>query len=100
MYERKILLGFIRTHILHHAVKDGSIYGVEMMEELRHHGYKISPGTLYPILHGMERQGALKSTKINVKGKMRKLYAATEKGREALENMKDFIRELSEEVLG
>lgn len=100
MYERKILLGFIRAHIIHHAVKDGSIYGVEMMEELRSHGYRISPGTLYPILHEMEAQGALSSSDLNVNGKIRKIYTATDKGKDALINMKDFIRELSEEVLG
>ncbi|MFO8050496.1 MAG: PadR family transcriptional regulator [Thermoplasmatota archaeon] len=99
MYQRKIFLGFIRAHILHHAIKDGSIYGVEMMEELKRHGYEISPGTLYPILHELEDQGVLRSTDVNVKGKIRKVYEATEKGERELEKMKRYIRELSEEVL-
>jgi DNA-binding PadR family transcriptional regulator len=28
-----------------------------MIEELARHGYKISPGTLYPMLHALERKG-------------------------------------------
>jgi DNA-binding PadR family transcriptional regulator len=99
MYERKVLLGFIRAHILHHAVNDEGIYGVEMMEELRSHGYSISPGTLYPILHEMEEDGALYSREVNVKGRIRKIYTATEKGNLALEKLKQYISELSREVL-
>ena len=100
MYERKVMLGFIRTHILHHAVKDGGIYGVEMMEELRSHGYSISPGTLYPIFHEMKKDGALSCSEINVNGKIRKVYNATSRGEQVLEKLKLFITELSEEVLG
>ncbi|MGA1794034.1 MAG: PadR family transcriptional regulator [Thermoplasmatota archaeon] len=99
MYERKVFLGFIRAHILHHAVNDGGIYGVEMMEELRRHGYEISPGTLYPILHEMERDRVLTSESVNVGGKVRKVYTSTPGGRRALKKLKLFIRELSEEVL-
>ncbi|MFW3145891.1 MAG: PadR family transcriptional regulator [Thermoplasmatota archaeon] len=98
MYERKILLGFIRAHILHHAVKDGSIYGAEMMVELKRHGYDISPGTLYPILHEMEDGGLLESETMTVKGKVRKLYRPTAEGERSLEKMKEFIKELAEEV--
>ena len=100
MYERKVFLGFIRAHILHHAVVDGGIYGVEMMEELKHHGYDISPGTLYPILHEMEKDGALAREDINVNGKVRKVYRATDLGVETLEKMKEFIKELFHEVIG
>jgi DNA-binding PadR family transcriptional regulator len=99
MYERKVFLGFIRAHILHHAVKDGGIYGVEMMEELKRHGYEISPGTLYPILHEMENDGVLSRENQTVDGKIRKIYRATRKGEETLDKLKVFIRELSEEVL-
>ena len=99
MYERKVFLGFIRAHILHHAVNDGGIYGVEMMEELRGHGYEISPGTLYPILHEMEDDGVLTSSSVNVGGKVRKVYTPTPEGRTALKKLRSFIKELSEEVL-
>ncbi len=98
MYERKILLGFIRVHILHHAKKEG-IYGAWMIKELKNHGYKISPGTLYPILHQMKNQKILKQHKKNVDGKIRKIYKTTKKGEKTLDGLKKFIEELSSEVI-
>jgi DNA-binding PadR family transcriptional regulator len=98
MYERKILLSFIRIHILHHASDSEGIYGVWMMEELKRHGYKMSPGTLYPILHDMEQNGMLQKKLVNVGGRIRKVYRTTAKGRRTLEKLKDFVEELSEEV--
>ncbi|MGA1821390.1 MAG: PadR family transcriptional regulator [Thermoplasmatota archaeon] len=100
MYERKVLMGFIRAHILHHAVSEDGIYGAWMMDELREHGYEISPGTLYPILHEMERDGVLGSRRINVGGKIRKVYRATDEGIVVLKRLKKFISELSREVIG
>ena len=55
-----LLTGFIRLHILHHAAEQ-EIYGQWMIDELAHHGYRLSPGTLYPMLHAMERNGYLTS---------------------------------------
>ncbi len=54
--------GLIRLHILHHAV-EGPIFGLEMAEELARHGYRISLGTLYPLLHGLEKKGYLRSAR-------------------------------------
>jgi DNA-binding PadR family transcriptional regulator len=99
MYEKKILLGFIRVHILHHAAEKDGIYGVWMIRELERHGYSISPGTLYPILHEMEAKGLLKVKKVNVKGKIRKVYIATKKGTVTLERLRSYISELSGEVV-
>jgi DNA-binding PadR family transcriptional regulator len=33
------------------------LYGLSMIEELARHGYRLSAGTLYPILHGLEKKG-------------------------------------------
>jgi len=96
--DRKFFLGFIRIHILYHASKT-KIYGLEMIEELRRHGYKISPGTLYPILHTLEKEKLLKSEKENIGGKIRKYYKTTELGTRILEEAKGKIRELVREVL-
>jgi DNA-binding PadR family transcriptional regulator len=97
--ERKIFLGFVRLHILHHAAQD-EVFGMELMEELGSHGYSLSPGTLYPILHHMEDGGYLNSRKEVVGGKTRKYYSATSAGRSMLEGAKDRLRELSDEILG
>jgi DNA-binding PadR family transcriptional regulator len=100
MYERKVLMGFIRAHILHHAIQESGIYGTWMMDELREHGYEISPGTLYPILHEMEKDGVMKSERINVGGRIRKIYRATDEGEVVLGRLRKFISELSDEVVG
>lgn len=95
---RDTFLGFVRVHLLYHASK-GRIYGVEMMEELAEHGYQLSPGTLYPILHGLEKAGHLTSEQEAVGGKVRKYYRITPIGRQVLEQLRERIRELTEEVL-
>jgi len=59
---RDFFLGFIRLHILFHASVQ-PVFGLNMIRELETHGYHLSPGTLYPILHGLERDGFLESTK-------------------------------------
>jgi hypothetical protein len=52
---RDFFLGFVKIPILYHVAKD-PIYGAELAEELAHHGHDLSPGTLYPTLHPLERQ--------------------------------------------
>ena len=65
---RQLYSGLIRLHILHHATKEG-IFGLGMIEELARHGYKLSPGTLYPVLHGLEQDGLLRSEKHTLLGR-------------------------------
>lgn len=94
---RRLFLGFIQIHILHHA-KQEAIYGAWIVEELQHHGYQISAGTLYPILHEMEQQGLLiKHDKI-VNGKIRKYYRTTPQGMKVLEESKEKVKELLYEI--
>lgn len=88
----------IRLHILHHAV-EGELYGHWMIEELRRHGYRMSPGTLYPMLHALERKGYLKSKTQGPGRRARRLYRATKKGREALTVAKGRLRELFGELI-
>ncbi len=96
---RETFLGFIRVHLLHHAAED-RIYGIEMIDELRRHGYDVSPGTIYPILHAMENAGYLASAQEVVDGKTRRYYDITDAGRVVLEGLKENVRELTHEVLG
>ncbi len=98
LLDRKLFLGFIRIHILYHASK-GEIYGVWMMKELERHGYSLSPGTLYPVLHEMERDGLLQSRKVVVGGKVRRVYKITMEGLKALEMAKEKVKELFGEVM-
>ncbi len=94
---RKLFLGFIQIHILHHAKKE-PIYGSFMIEELKNHGYNISPGTLYPIFHNLEKSGHLTMNTQNHKGKIRKYYSITQKGEETLFEAKLKIKELTGEI--
>jgi DNA-binding PadR family transcriptional regulator len=98
MQHQELLSGFIRLHILHHAA-EGEIYGQWIIEELARHGYKLSPGTLYPMLHAMERNGYLRSREKRTGSRARRLYRATAKGRAALEMAKEKLRELVGEVV-
>ena len=78
---------------------EGAIYGQWIIEELARHGYKLSPGTLYPMLHAMQQRGYLTMREERAGRSVRKLYRATSLGREALELAKEKIRELVGEVI-
>ncbi|SPJ24252.1 PadR family transcriptional regulator [Palleronia abyssalis] len=97
MEHQELLSGFIRPHVLHHAA-EGNLYGNWMIEELAHHGYRISPGTLYPMLHAMERKGYLTSRVERAGRSQRRIYRATPYGMEALTMAREKIRELFHEV--
>jgi DNA-binding PadR family transcriptional regulator len=92
-----VLAGFIRLHVLHHAA-EGEIYGQWMIDELGRHGYRLSAGTLYPMLHAMERRGYLVSRKEREGRAVRRLYAITPLGLEALTIARRQVRELVREV--
>jgi DNA-binding PadR family transcriptional regulator len=89
--------GLIRIHVLYHASKE-ELYGLWIIEELRRHGYNLSPGTLYPILHKMEKEGYLKSRKALVNGKIRRLYKTTLDGDDLLKEAKIKVNELFGEM--
>ncbi|GHO64621.1 PadR family transcriptional regulator [Ktedonobacter sp. SOSP1-52] len=95
---RDFFLGFIKIHVLHHAAQE-PIYGVAMIAELARHGYNLSPGTLYPLLHSLTEQGYLTRTERIVDGRIRKYYIITDEGRVALHEAKRKIAELVQEVL-
>jgi PadR family transcriptional regulator PadR len=95
---RDVFLGFVRVHVLHHAAKE-RIFGLEMMDELKRHGYEISAGTLYPLLHALEEGGMLTSSQEVVEGKVRRYYRSTTAGDALLAESREKIRELVEEVL-
>ncbi len=91
---RKLFLGFIQIHILRHANRE-PFFGAWLIEHLKEHGYKISPGTLYPLLHKMENDGLI-TKEIEVKnGHQRKLYSITKLGKEVLDEANLKINELT-----
>jgi DNA-binding PadR family transcriptional regulator len=92
----------MRLHVLHHAAKE-PIFGLGMIEELGRHGYKVSPGMFYPLLHSMEKRGLLRSRQGDRRND-RRVYRATPEGRKALaiakHRVQELFSELFEDVLG
>jgi DNA-binding PadR family transcriptional regulator len=85
--DRDLYSGMIRLHVLHHAERR-TIFGAGMSEELARHGYKINPGTMYPILHGLEKRGYLQSREERSGKSLRRVYRITVSGRRALNGAK------------
>jgi len=94
---RDLLLGFVRIHVLYHASRE-PIFGVGITAELERHGYKLSPGTLYPLLHNLEAAEFLIREDQIVGGKIRKYYRITPLGKRALEEARSKVVDLVNEV--
>ena len=92
---REFLLGFWKIHILHHA--EQGVYGQWMLEELREHGYHISPGTLYPILSRMARRGWLRAAEPK-RPTAARIYRLTPRGHEVLDRIRIALDELYGEM--
>src|SRR5579885_1601928 len=97
--DRDLYSGLIRLHILHHAAEE-PIFGLGMSEELARHGYRISPGTLYPLLHSLEKKGYLRSSEKRRGKSLRRVYRATPQGRKALATARERVKELFGELIG
>ncbi|MCP5059724.1 MAG: PadR family transcriptional regulator [bacterium] len=95
--DRDLYSGLIRLHILHHASLE-PIFGLGIIEELSRHGYRLSPGTIYPLLHGLERRGLLRSAQQRSGRSSRRTYRATARGRRALREASEKVRELFGEL--
>ena len=96
-HKRELFDGLIRLHVLLHAAHE-PIFGLAMMQELEHHGYRVGPGTLYPLMHGLERAGLLRSSMQRMEGRRRRLYKITPAGKRALEKAREKVDELHDEL--
>ncbi len=96
--DRDLYSGLIRLHVLHHAAQE-PIFGLGMIDELARHGYRISPGSLYPLLHGLEKKGYLRPRAQRKGRSLRRVYRATPLGRKALAAAKSKVRELFGELI-
>ena len=97
MGNRDVMSGFIRLHVLHQA-SVGPVFGIGIIDKLAFHGYVLSPGTLYPILHGLEKDGFLSSHIEVVVKKRRRIYTITHEGQKSLVLSKVRLWELFKEV--
>ena len=94
---KNLYVGLIRLHILHHAAQE-PVFGLGMIQELARHGYRLSAGTLYPVLHSLEASGYLRSRQQLVDGRRRRVYRATPAGRRALTEARTKVKELFGEM--
>lgn len=96
--DKDLYSGMVRLHILHHA-GEGPVFGLGIIEELQRHGYKLSAGTLYPMLHGLQRKGYLDSRVERDGRRARRVYEITDVGRAALTLARARVRELFGELI-
>ena len=96
-HDRDLCSGLIRLHVLYHACKE-PVFGLGMIEELARHGYRLSPGTIYPLLDGLEKKGLIRSSRHLVDQRFRRVYRATPAGRKALKTAKLRVKELFGEL--
>lgn len=94
---RDLFLGLVKMHVLYHAGQE-PVYGLWLIEELARHGYDMSPGTLYPMLHALESEGLLERERRVVDGRVRKYYHLTEAGQVALDEGRERATELLREI--
>jgi PadR family transcriptional regulator PadR len=95
--DRELYGGLIRLHVLHHASAE-PLYGQWMIEELSRHSYQIGPGTMYPLLHGLERKGYLQAKRDRIGSRYRNVYRITPLGRRALRVARRRVQELFGEM--
>ena len=88
----KGLMAGSSTMLVLSLLESGDMYGYQMIEELSRRSnntFQMQEGTLYPILHGLEKGKYLTSYQQQAPtGRMRKYYRLTRRGRELLEEKK------------
>lgn len=89
----KGLIAGSSTLLVLSLLEGGDMYGYQMIEELARRSndtFQMQEGTLYPILHALEKGKYLSSYQQQAPtGRMRKYYKLTRKGRELLKDKKD-----------
>ena len=71
-------------------LKDREMYGYELVEAIAEQSKQVialGEGVIYPVLHELEREGALKSRRKTVNGRSRVYYTLTSKGERRLKDL-------------
>lgn len=95
---RFVCSGLVRLHVLREAARK-PVFGAAMMDELERYGFHPSAGTLYPLLHALERRGLLASDVRDIGPASRRVYWATARGQEALAAAAGPVGDLYHELL-
>lgn len=76
--------------LLLRLLREQEMYGYELVRSIKSvtaEAISLGEGVIYPVLHGLERNGSLKSKRKAVGGRTRVYYAVTKKGRDRLETL-------------
>jgi PadR family transcriptional regulator PadR len=90
--------GMVKLVVLHQAGL-GPIYGGKLSKYLHNQGYEISPGSLYPLLHTLEKANLLHSRIKIFKGRARKYYELTPQGQTCLGALRKEVGAIVREVI-
>jgi DNA-binding PadR family transcriptional regulator len=93
MVDREFMRGFTKLYALWRGSRKDA-YGMAILKEMRDAGFELSPGTLYPTLAKLEREGDITWRRKIIGGRIRKTYRLTPKGRKELEEVKQRLRAL------
>jgi PadR family transcriptional regulator PadR len=90
--------GMLKFFVLHQAAQ-GPVYGGKLKKQLQDWDYDISPGSLYPLLHALEKAMLLKSRVKIFKGRARKYYDITDEGRALLAEVHEKLADVLTRML-
>ncbi|MBM7771559.1 DNA-binding PadR family transcriptional regulator [Actinokineospora baliensis] len=94
---REFANGALRLRVLRYAANE-EVHGALLTEELAARGHRVSPGTLYPLLHRLQEAGLLKSRTEVVGGRRVRRYRTTKRGKKVLADCKAVLAELADDV--
>jgi PadR family transcriptional regulator PadR len=77
MIDREFLRGFTKLYALWRGSRKDA-YGMAILKEMREVGFELSPGTLYPALAKLKREGDITWRREVIAGKVRKTYRLLE----------------------
>lgn len=94
---REFHTGALRLRVLQHAA-EAPVHGAWLAEELAARGHRVSPGTLYPLLHRMQEAGLLKSTSVVEAGRRLRRYRTTKRGKRLLADCRAVVADLARDL--
>jgi DNA-binding PadR family transcriptional regulator len=99
MYSKELIKGTLKTVLLKLLKEEGRMYGYQMTkqaEAMSNGRYTLTEGSLYPLLHKLEKDGLVTTELEEVGGRTRKYYRLTPAGeaaaRDHLDEFREFMR--------
>jgi len=91
--KRRFVKNFLDL-ILLQLIESKPMWGYMIIKRTQQrYGIKLRHGALYPLLNALETAGFLQSRKKLVKGRMRKIYEITPKGKQLIQSYHSFLKE-------